>query len=225
MKVILLQDVYKHGVAGEIVDVADGFARNYLIPSKRAAKATDAELKRMDRLMAAAAERRKSYEALLNELGRKIDRANLTFFRRAASTGKLFGSVTTQEMAEELNTITGVDINRRRIAIQQVRDVGMHEIPVRLGTEVSPVLFVRVIPEDQRVEYERQREAHKEGLINSIEFDEKGNIVVRDLNKLRANRVKAEEEAALAAERAAAEQATKLAEAAPEAEAEVTAEA
>ncbi|MFZ4814053.1 MAG: 50S ribosomal protein L9 [Phototrophicaceae bacterium] len=225
MKVILLQDVYKHGVAGEIVDVADGFARNYLIPSKRAAKATDAELKRMDRLMAAAAERRKSYEALLNELGRKIDRANLTFFRRAASTGKLFGSVTTQEMAEELNTITGVDINRRRIAIQQVRDVGMHEIPVRLGTEVSPVLFVRVIPEDQRVEYERQREAHKEGLINSIEFDEKGNIVVRDLNKLRANRVKAEEEAALAAERAAAEQATKLAEAAAAPEAEVTAEA
>jgi large subunit ribosomal protein L9 len=225
MKVILLQDVYKHGVAGEIVDVADGFARNYLIPSKRAAKATDAELKRMDRLMAAAAERRKSYEALLNELGRKIDRANLTFFSRAASTGKLFGSVTTQEMAEELNTITGVDINRRRIAIQQVRDVGMHEIPVRLGTEVSPVLFVRVIPEDQRVEYERQREAHKEGLINSIEFDEKGNIVVRDLNKLRANRVKAEEEAALAAERAAAEQATKLAEAAAAPEAEVTAEA
>ena len=134
MKVILLADIYKQGVAGEVIEVANGYARNYLIPKRMAVQATEAEMKRVKKLRETAEARRMQYEGMLNELGRKIDGTQLVFYRRAANTGKLFGSVTTQEIAEELNRITGVDINRRRISQQGIRETGFHDVPVRLGT-------------------------------------------------------------------------------------------
>ncbi len=198
MKIILLADVYNHGVAGEVVEVADGFARNFLIPKGMATKVSDSSLKRFEKVREKAEQRRMEYEGMLNELGRKIDRTDLVFFRRAANTGKLFGSVTTQDITEELDRVTGVDINRRRISQQGLRETGLHEVPVRLGTDVSPILNIRVIPEDERVEFERQRAAVEEGLIEAIEFTELGNIVPVDFAKLqrKAEKEMAEAEAA-----------------------------
>lgn len=204
MKIILLADVYKHGVAGEIVEVADGFARNYLIPKKLATQATDSEMRRYAKIREAARLRRMEYEKMLNELGRKIDGTHLTFFRRAANTGKLFGSVTTQDIAVALYEASGVDINRRRVSQQGLRETGLHEVPVRLGTDVSPVLHVRIIAEDQQIIFERQRKAVEEGLLQEIQFDNKGNIVAVDLERLRAKQQKAEAEAEAAANAAAA---------------------
>jgi large subunit ribosomal protein L9 len=149
MKVILLADVYKHGVAGEVVNVADGFARNYLIPKKLAAKATEGELRRAAKLREQAAARRSALDERLNDLARQIDGVELVFARKASNTGKLFGSVTTSEIAEALNTKTGVDINRRRISQQSLREVGTHMVPVRLGSETSPVLKIVVVREDE----------------------------------------------------------------------------
>jgi large subunit ribosomal protein L9 len=149
MKVILLADVYKHGVAGEVVDVADGFARNWLIPKRLAAKATPDALKQQEALRAESAARKAALDDRLNQLARQIDGVELLFGRRASPTGKLFGSVTTSEIAEALNTKTGIDINRRRISQTQLREVGVHEVPVRLGTEISPVLKVRIVREEE----------------------------------------------------------------------------
>ncbi len=157
MKVILLDYVYKHGVAGEVIDVADGFARNYLIPRKLAVKATDAELKRAAKLREQAAVRRAALENRLNELARLIHGVELVFGRRAAATGKLFGSVTTQEIADELNRATGVDINRRRISQQPLREIGVHNVPVRLGTEISPELKVIIVREEELAEFLQRR--------------------------------------------------------------------
>ncbi|MCA9903768.1 MAG: 50S ribosomal protein L9 [Anaerolineae bacterium] len=106
MKVILLQDIYKHGVAGEVVTVADGFARNWLIPQKLAVQATPGALKQAQNLRARAAERRSALDARLNELAHQIDGVELYFGRRASPTGKLFGSVTTTEIAQELREKT-----------------------------------------------------------------------------------------------------------------------
>lgn len=159
MKVILLEDVYKHGVAGEVVKVADGFARNYLIPRKLAAKATPGELKRAENLREQVAVRRAAYENKLNELAHLIDGVELIFGRRAAVTGKLFGSVTTQEIADALNEKTGIDINRRRVSQQPIREVGTHEVPVRLGTEISPVLKITVVREEELADFLAKREA------------------------------------------------------------------
>jgi len=210
MKIILLADVYKHGVAGEIVDVANGFARNYLIPKGLATQANDGEMKRTERVREAAQTRRLEYEAMLNELGRKIDGANLIFFRRAASTGKLFGSVTTQDIALELDRVTGVDINRRRVSQQPLRDAGLHEVPVRLGTDVSPVLNVRIVAEDQSMEYQRQLAAIEEGILENIQFDADGKVVPQNLDRLRAKIEKAEAEAEAAEELEAAQAAIEV---------------
>jgi large subunit ribosomal protein L9 len=149
MKVILLSDVYKHGVAGEIVDVADGFARNWLIPKKLAAKASPGALKQAESLRAKAAERRAQLEDRLNALARQIDGVELYFGRRASPTGKLFGSVTTSEIADALNQKTGVDINRRRISQTALREIGTHLVPVRLGSEESPHLKITIVREEE----------------------------------------------------------------------------
>ena len=158
MQVILLQDLYKHGVAGEVVKVADGFARNYLIPNKMAIQATESALRRTENIRQNVEARKAQYNDMLNDLARQIDGVELIFGRRAASTGKLFGSVTTQEVADELDRATGVDINRRRISQQSLREVGTHQVPVRLGSEASPTLVVTIVPEDELTEFLAARE-------------------------------------------------------------------
>lgn len=159
MKVLLLSDVYKHGVAGEVVEVADGFARNWLIPKKLAVKATAGALRQAEGLRAQADARRAQLDARLNDLARQIDGVELFFGRRASPTGKLFGSVTTSEIAEALNEQTGIDINRRRISQQPLREVGTHEVPVRLGSEISPMLRITIVREEEFARFMREREA------------------------------------------------------------------
>ncbi len=158
MQVILLQDLYKHGVAGEVVRVADGFARNYLIPRKMAVQATSSALKQTEAARKNVEARKAQYNNMLNDLARQIDGVELIFGRRAASTGKLFGSVTTQEIADELDRVSGVDINRRRISQQSLREVGTHQVAVRLGTELAPTLKITIVPEDELAEFLAARE-------------------------------------------------------------------
>jgi large subunit ribosomal protein L9 len=158
MKIILLSDVYKHGVAGEVIEVADGFARNWLFPQKLAVKATAAALKEQEVLREQSEARRAQLEHRLNDLARQIDGVELFFGRRASPTGKLFGSVTTSEIADALNAKTGIDINRRRISQTTLREVGTHDVPVRLGSETSPILKITIVREE---EFERFMAARK----------------------------------------------------------------
>lgn len=162
MRVILTADVYKHGVAGEIVDVADGYARNYLIPQKLAVKATAAAIKESAEIRATVDARRAALENQLNELARQIDGVTLIFGRRAGSNDKLYGSVTTMEIQEALLEKTGVDINRRRIAQQPIRDLGEFDVAVRLGSDETPYLKVVVVREEDMDDYLASLEAGDE---------------------------------------------------------------
>lgn len=174
MKVILLESMYKHGVAGEVVDVAAGFARNFLIPRGIAKKATDAILAEHQELMAEAQARRDEFEDMLNSLAGRIDGTELIFERRASPTGTLYGSVTTQDIADKLmevtadDTLGAVDINRRRISQQSIRELGQAQIPVRIGTNISPELTVIVVREGELEDYLAAREAAGEGEIVDI---------------------------------------------------------
>lgn len=159
MKVILLADVYKHGVAGEVVDVADGFARNWLIPKKLAVKASAGALKQAEHLRAQSSMRKAALEGRLNDLGRQIDGVELVFGRRASPTGKLFGSVTTSEIADALNAKTNIDINRRRISQVPLREIGTHDVPVRLGNETSPLLKIIIVREEEYDNYMKRAAA------------------------------------------------------------------
>ena len=163
MKVILLSDVYKHGVAGEVIEVADGFARNWLLPKNLARKASAGALRQAEVLRSQAATRRAALDQRLNDLARQIDGIELFFGRRASPTGKLFGSVTTTEIADALNEKTGIDINRRRISQTALREIGTHDVPVRLGSEISPTLKVTVVREEEFarfMEQQKQRAAN-----------------------------------------------------------------
>ena len=153
MKVILLDYVYKHGVAGEVIDVADGYARNYLIPRGLAVKATAGEMQRVRDLREQAATKRAALEKRINGLAELIDDVELVFGRRASSTGTLFGSVTTQEISDTLLEKTGADINRRRISQQSLRETGTHRVPVRLGTDLAPELRITIMNENDYAEH------------------------------------------------------------------------
>jgi large subunit ribosomal protein L9 len=153
MKVILTSDVYKHGVAGEVVAVSDGFARNYLIPRGLAVQAPPGAMKQRTKLRESSKARRAQVDNQLNELARQIDGGELAFGRRAGAQGKLYGSVTTQEIAEALLAKTGIDINRRRISQQAIRELGDYDVPVRLGSEFTPALRVLVMREEELEAY------------------------------------------------------------------------
>lgn len=183
MKVILTADVYKHGVAGEVIEVSDGFARNWLLPQNLAKKANPGALKELENLRAQAAQRKAELDDRLNALAHQIDGVELFFGRRASPTGKLFGSVTTGEIAAELNRVTGIDINRRRISQTALREIGTHDVPIRLGSETSPTLKITVVREEQFAAFMAAREnggqtpAGDEALLPDREPGDEGAVV------------------------------------------------
>ncbi len=148
MKVILTEDVYKHGVAGEVVNVSDGFARNWLIPKKMAIAATKLNLTALADLRAKAEQNRAVYNDRVNSVARQLDGVELVFGVKAGSNNKLYGSITSQMIKDELQRKTGLDINRRRISERTIRELGRYEVPVRMG-DVSPVLHIVVLREEE----------------------------------------------------------------------------
>ena len=148
MRVLLKEDVYKHGVAGEVVKVADGFARNWLIPKGMALPATKANLEQMGELREKAAENRALYNDKVNTAARQIHGVELVFGVKAGSNNKLYGSITSQMIKDALMEKTGLDINRRRISDRPIREIGRYDVPVRMG-DVSPVLKIVVLREEE----------------------------------------------------------------------------
>lgn len=153
MKVILTQYVYKHGVAGEIVDVADGFARNYLLPRKLAVKASTANIEKLAELRSQAARNRADLNDKLGAAARQIDGVELVFGVKAGNNNKLYGSITTQMIAEALFKKTGVDINRRRISDRALRELGRYKVPVRMGIDTNPALNIVILREEEVAAY------------------------------------------------------------------------
>jgi large subunit ribosomal protein L9 len=142
MKVVLLQDVYKQGVAGEVVDVADGFARNYLIPQGLALKATPRALKRSEELRAQVALRRAKRDEELNQIAERLQDVTLLFGVKAGETGKLYGSVTSTDIADALLEEVGIEFDRRRVGDRPLRELGEHMVPIRLSATLTPSIRV-----------------------------------------------------------------------------------
>lgn len=149
MKVILREYVYKHGVAGDVITVADGFARNYLIPRGLAIKATPGALRENQHLIKQSTKHREELRSMEHEAAQKIHGVELVFGVKAGKNRKLYGAITTRDIAQALLEKTGVDINRRRISERPIRELGVHEVPVRIAAHVSPVLQVVVIREEE----------------------------------------------------------------------------
>jgi len=147
MEVILKEDVANLGHRGDVVKVADGYGRNFLLPRKLALQATEANKAVIEQMKAAAVRRSAAEKVVAEELLTKLEPVALTFTRKAGETGQLFGSVTSADIAAELET-KGFEIDRRKISLTEpLKSVGEYTVAVKLHREVTAHIKVQVAAE------------------------------------------------------------------------------
>lgn len=147
MKVILLDDVAKVGRRGEVRDVSDGYARNFLIPKKLALSASAGNLKNLEHIKVQQDSKAQRIKGDAEGMQRRIEALTYEERRQASEEGKLFGSVTSQDLADFLDK-HGIKIERRRIHLDEpIKTLGETTVPVRLHTDVTAQLKVSVVRE------------------------------------------------------------------------------
>ena len=152
MKVLLIKDVYNLGRAGEVKKVADGYARNFLLPQKLAVKATKGSINQVERIKESAAKQRELINAEMSELAEAINGIALEFTAKVGETGKLYGSITQQMIADAINEKINVNIDRHLLGTQPLREVGTHTVKVRLTYDLIPEIQITVISEGEAEE-------------------------------------------------------------------------
>lgn len=154
MKVLLLKDVYNLGRAGDVKKVASGYGRNYLLPQGFAVLATPGSLKQVDQIRKRAEERRAVLNNELSGVSELLSKLKLTFASKAGETGKLYGSITHQMIADEINRKLGTTIDRRQIEVQPIRTLGEHSARIRLTIDLVPEVKIFVHREGEAVQTE-----------------------------------------------------------------------
>lgn len=152
MKVMLIKDVYKLGRAGDVKRVADGYGRNFLLPQGLAVLATPGALKQIERIKAQAEIRRTEQNQELKGLSDEIEGVVLTFTAKAGETGKLYGSITTQNVADALQEKVRYEVKRHQIDMQPVRNLGEFTANVRLTMDLVPEIKIIVHREGEALE-------------------------------------------------------------------------
>jgi len=147
MKVILREDVEKLGKAGDVVKVADGFGRNYLIPRQLAAPANVRNLKALEHdrrvIEARAKKTRKTAESLVE----KLASVSLTISAKAGEEGKLFGAITSRDIAEAMDK-AGVPVDRKSVLLQDpIKQLGDYKVKIKAGPDLHPEISVSVVAE------------------------------------------------------------------------------
>ena len=159
MKVMLIKDVYKLGRAGDVKRVADGYGRNFLLPQGLAVLATPGALKQVERIRGQAEIRRTEQNEELKGLAGEIEGVVLTFTAKAGETGKLYGSITTQNVADALQEKVRYEIKRHQIDMQPIRNLGEFTANVRLTMDLVPEIKVIVLGEGEPAEEAAPTEA------------------------------------------------------------------
>ena len=145
MKVILLQDVKGKGKKGQLLEISDGYARNYLLPRKLAVEATADAVNTKNMNDKAAAEKAARERAEAVEVSKKLRELTLTVKAKGGGAGRLFGSVTNQEIAEALKSASGIALDKRKIVISDpIKNVGTYTVQCKLGYEISAPLTVKI---------------------------------------------------------------------------------
>jgi len=146
MKVIFLQDVPNVAQAGQVKEVADGYARNYLIPRKLAALAQPQAVSQIE-TRAKKMEVRLTTE--MKDLASHIEGKEVSLKAKAGAKDKLYGSITSADIAAELQNVTGLEIDKRKIELEEpIRQLGSYEIALKLGKDITPKIKVTVIEEE-----------------------------------------------------------------------------
>lgn len=147
MKVILLQDVKGQGKKGQIKEVSEGYAANFLFPKGLARMATEGNVKTLENQNAAEQKRKQKEKEDAIELGKKLEELMVEIKAKAGEGGRLFGAITSKQIAEALSKM-GIKIDKRKIELEEpIRSLGVTQIPVKLHTEVKATLKVQVTEE------------------------------------------------------------------------------
>ena len=152
MKVLLLKDVYKLGRAGDVKKVADGYGRNFLLPQKLAVLATAGALKQTEKIRSQAEIRRTELNSELKDLANHINGVTVVFAAKAGETGKLYGSITTQDVANAVQEKTRFEVKKQQIDMQPIRNLGEFTAHVRLTMDLVPEVKVIVHREGEAIE-------------------------------------------------------------------------
>ncbi len=146
MKLILTQDVKGSGKKGEIVDVAEGYARNFLLPKGFAVPATDGSLKDLS-LQKSNLEKKKAAElAKARELHKQLDNLTLPMAVKTGEAGRLFGSINTKDIGDALEKHQGLTLDKRKIELKTpIKNLGIHHVSIKLHPEVSATININVI--------------------------------------------------------------------------------
>ncbi len=152
MKLILRRDVAELGKSGQVVNVADGYARNFLIPQKMAVIASVGALRQTEKIQAAAAKQRELLNEELSGLAEQIKALELTFKAKVGETGKLYGSITQQMIMDAINEKLQTNLDRHLLESQPLREVGEHNVRIRLTFDLVPEVKVTVESDEEKKE-------------------------------------------------------------------------
>ena len=147
MEVILLSDVEKVGLRGEVVNVARGYARNFLLPRRLAEPATPAKVAELQKREAHRARHEARTVEQAQQMAQELAKAELRFGVKAGPTGSLFGSVTPTDIADELWRTKKIRVDRRKIELDTIKRIGRYEVPVDLFQDVRVEVTTLVVPE------------------------------------------------------------------------------
>ena len=159
MKVMLIKDVYKLGRAGDVKRVADGFGRNFLIPQGLAVLATAGALKQIERIKGQAEVRRNTQNDELKGVAELIQGVELDFAVKAGETGKLYGSITTQDVATALTEKVRYEVKRQLVDMMPIREIGEFTAHIRLTMDLVPEIKISVHREGESAEEMKAKEA------------------------------------------------------------------
>ncbi len=147
MQVILIEDVPSLGKIGDLVKVSDGYARNYLIPQKKAMVATGKNLKALDHQKRQVQDRLGKVKKDAQKLAQEIEGLSCTIAKQVGESGKLFGSVTTMDIETFLKE-NGIEVERKKILLDEpLKNVGMYTVPIKLHSDITAQLKVWVVQE------------------------------------------------------------------------------
>lgn len=144
MKVILLADVKGQGKKGELCNVSDGYARNFLFPKKLAIEADSTALNELKNREESAAHHKKEEIAAAKEIAAKLEGKTVTIKAKAGSNGKLFGSVTSKEIAAEINKNFGTEIDKKKMSVADIKNFGEYTAEIKLYQGITAKINVKV---------------------------------------------------------------------------------
>ncbi len=144
MKVVLLADVKGHGKKGELCNVSDGYARNFLFPKKLAVEADNAALNELKNREEAAAHHKQEEINRAKEIASKLDGKTVTLIAKAGSGGRLFGSVTSKEIAAEIKSSLGIEIDKKKMNAPDIKNFGEYTAEIKLYQGIVAKITVKV---------------------------------------------------------------------------------